>query len=118
MAKAQLTTPQGIKVNIEGTPEEITALLRQLEAKNNGRAPEQVGPTKIKRGKTQLVDLIASLVDGGFFKSKRNLGDVKNALAELGHHYPLTTLSGVMLRQVRKRNIRRIREDKRWVYVQ
>jgi hypothetical protein len=41
---------------------------------------------------------------------------VKAALEEMGHHYPVTTLSGAMLRQVRKHNLRRVKQDKRWVY--
>jgi len=65
-----------------------------------------------------LVDLIASLVDGGFFKKPRDLASIRTALAEMGHHYPVTTLSPIMLRLVRKRNLRRIKEQKRWVYVQ
>lgn len=118
MAKAQITTPQGVKINIEGSPDEITAVIRDLDARDDGQAAKQVRSTKAKRGKVQLVDLIASLVDGGFFKKPRNLADVKTALAEMGHHYPVTTLSGVMLGEVRKRNMRRIREQKRWAYVQ
>jgi hypothetical protein len=63
-----------------------------------------------------LVDLITNLIDGGFFKKPKDLAAVKGALEELGHHYPVTTLSGAMLRQVRKRNLRRLKQDKRWLY--
>src|SRR3989338_9856506 len=109
MAKAQITTPQGIQVKIEGTPAEITAVLRDLEAK--GSTPAAFGSRrnkKAKPGRVLLVDLLGSLIDGGFFKQPKDLASIKNALAEMGHHYPLTTLSGVMIKQVRKRNIRRI----------
>ena len=119
MAKAQIITSQGIKVNIEGTPAEITAVVHDLERK---RAAQQGLPAgrrrKAKPGRASLIDLVESLIDGGFFKKPRDLGGIKGALAEMGHHYPLTTLSPAMLRQVRKRNIRRIREKKRWLYVQ
>jgi hypothetical protein len=64
------------------------------------------------------VDLIDSLIDGGFFKKPRDLAAIKAALAEMGHHYPQTTLSPAMLRKVRKRSVRRVREQKRWMYVQ
>lgn len=117
MAKAQITTAQGIHIKIEGSPEEITAIVKQLEAKATKEAPAGRGKTKAKQGRVLLVDLIGSLIDGGFFKKPRDLASVRTSLAEMGHHYPITTLSGAMLRQVRKRNIRRIREQKRWLYV-
>jgi hypothetical protein len=118
MAKAQITTPQGVKINVVGTPAEISAVIRDLEIKETDGTDKKTQPDKPKRGKIQLVDLIASLCDDGFFKNPRDLSGIKSALAEMGHHYPVTTLSGAMLKQVRKRNIRRIREEKRWVYVQ
>lgn len=117
MAKAQIITPQGLHVNIEGTPAEITALVHDLERKHANEGPATPRRRKIRAGRTSLVDLVESLVDGGFFKKPRDLGSIKGALAEMGHHYPLTTLSPAMLRQVRKKNIRRIREQKHWLYV-
>ena len=117
MAKAQITTPQGLHVKIEGTPAEITAVVHDLEQKNASKGSTTPRRRKIRAGRTSLVDLIESLVDGGFFKKPRDLGSIKGTLAEMGHHYPLTTLSPAMLRQVRKKNIRRIREQKRWLYV-
>jgi hypothetical protein len=117
MAKAQITTPQGLTVKIDGTPAEITAVVQDLESKTADRAPA-ARKRKGKTGRASLVDLIESLVDGGFFKKQRDLGSIKGALAEMGHHYPLTTLSPTMLRQVRKKHVRRIREQKRWLYVQ
>jgi hypothetical protein len=60
---------------------------------------------------------LANLIDGGFFRKKpKDLSSVRTALEELGHHYPLTTLSGAMLRQVRRRNLRRLKQDKKWMY--
>ena len=115
MAKAQIKTREGITINIEGTPKEISALVEDLKKKI-----AEAGPTR-QRGKTTsgrvfLVDLIATLKDGGFFKKPRDLASVKSALAEIGHRYPVTTLSPVMLRQVRRKNLRRIREKGRWLY--
>ena len=115
MAKAKITTPEGIKINIDGTPKEIAAIVEDLK----GKAAE-AGPTrrraKAKSGRVLLGDLLASLKDGGFFKKPRDLASVKSTLEEMGHHYPVTTLSPIMLRQVRSRNLRRIREKGRWLY--
>lgn len=118
MAKAQITTSQGMKVNIEGTPAEITAVVHDLERKRAAQGSQSALHRKTRPGRVLLVDLIASLVDGGFFKKPRDLASIRTALAEMGHHYPVTTLSPIMLRLVRKRSLRRIKEQKRWVYVQ
>ena len=117
MAKAQIITPEGIEVRIEGTPKEITAVVQDLEKKASEQVPAR-RRRKGKPGRVLLVDLIASLLDGGFFKRPRDLAGIKAALEEMGHHYPITTLSPVMLRQVRKRKLRRLRDKKRWVYMQ
>jgi hypothetical protein len=117
MAKATIRTPQGLQVRIEGTPAEITALVKDLERQSGGPTAAS-GRRKAKPGRVLLVDLVGSLGDGGFFKKPRNLASIKAALAEMGHHYPVTTLSGVMLRKVRSKEIRRIREEKHWLYVQ
>ena len=117
MAKATIKTPQGLQVKVEGTPAEITALVKDLERQSGSQIP---APRRrnAKPGRVLLVDLIGSLRDGGFFKKPRDLASIKAALAEMGHHYPVTTLSPVMLRKVRSKEIRRIREQKRWLYVQ
>jgi len=113
MAKAQITTPEGFKINIEGTPKEISAVVEDLKDKPKGAEPTR---RRVKSGRVLSGDLIASLKDGGFFKKPKELASVKSALEEMGHHYPVTTLSPVMLRQVRRRNLRRIREKGRWLY--
>ena len=115
MAKARIKTPEGIAVEVEGTPAEISKVVRELREKL------ATGPALRSRergggGRILLVNLVASLVDSGFFKKPRSLGDIKNALEEMGHRYPVTTLSPAMLRQVRRRTLRRIREKKLWLY--
>lgn len=115
MAKAHITTPEGAKITIDGTPTEIVAVIKDLKAKATKGEPVPRG-ARTRSGRVLLVDLLASLKDGGFFKKPRDLASVKSALEEMGHHYPVTTLSPVMLRQVRHRNLRRIREKGRWMY--
>ncbi len=120
MAKAHITTPQGIQVKIEGTPAEITAVLRDLESKGTASvlSGSRRDRKKSRPGRVLLVDLLSSMIDGGFFKKPKDLASIKSSLAEMGHHYPVTTLSPVMLRLVRRRALRRVRGDqKRWVYV-
>lgn len=115
MAKATVTTPDGMTVKIDGSPDEIAALLRRIKAQ--APLPTARAPKKRAGARPSLIDLIESLVDGAYFKTPRGLADVKAALAEMGHHYPITTLSGAMLRQVRRGSLRRLKKDKRWVYI-
>lgn len=117
MAKARIKTPDGIAVEVEGTPTEITKVVQELRGKL-ATGPVSRGGERGRGGRVLLVDLVASLIDSGFFKKPRSLADIKRALEEIGHHYPVTTLSAAMLRQVRRRSLRRVREKKLWFYTQ
>ena len=116
MVKAHITTSEGIDIKIEGTTKEISAIVDALKKQSadsgTGRRHGKVN----KSGRVLLVDLIGSLRDGGFFKKPKDLASIKGALEEMGHHYPVTTLSPVMLKLVRRRNLRRLREKGRWQY--
>jgi hypothetical protein len=115
MAKAHITTPEGIRITIDGTSKEIAAVIDDIKEKAADVRSGRARPNR-KSGRVLLGDLLASLKDGGFFKKPRDLASVKSALEEMGHHYPVTTLSPVMLRKVRRRDLRRIREKGRWLY--
>jgi len=114
MAKASIRTGSGVIIQVEGTPAEIAAVVRDVKRQEQQEAARRAATGKT--GRVRLVDLIDSLVDGGFFKKLQDLPAIKLALEEMGHHYPLTTLSGAMLTQVRKRKLRRLRKDNRWMY--
>ncbi len=121
MAKAEYTTSNGSKVILEGTPREVADLLKQLNStsfasQSAAPAKREKAPKKSGGSKTTPTNLIATLVDGGFFGKPKDLASVKVALEESGHYYPITTLSPAMLRFVRKRQLRRIKEKNRWLY--
>jgi hypothetical protein len=44
------------------------------------------------------------LKSANFFKTPKGLGEIRKKFADMGHHYPLTTLSGAMQTQAKKRN--------------
>ena len=114
MAKAQIRTPEGLTIKVDGTPKEIAEVVQDLK-KAQRRSGGSTG-SSTAAGSGKLPDLIASLIDGGFFKTPKDLAAIKLALEEMGHHYPVTTLSPTMLRQVRKRRMRRLKKADRWVY--
>ena len=123
MAKANIITKQGTKITVEGDAREVATIIGQLEGDSlapKHRQPKaratSSSPSTKKAHKTTPVNLVCSLIDGGFFRKPKDLGAVKTALEELGHFYPVTTLSPALLRLVRKRQLRRIKEKKRWLY--
>ncbi len=118
MAKARITKPSGTTVVIEGSPDEVAELVKRIEGGNNlARAQEQSDVrSKPKKGKSTLADYIADLIETGFFKQPKDLSAVQKGLAEMGHVYPVTTLSPALLRRVRGRELRRLKQDGRWYY--
>lgn len=120
MAKAQIITKTGTKITIEGDPQEVAAIVRQVQGMGPGLAGRpRAAPGAARRAARQRAtptNLIVSLIDGGFFRKPKDLAAVRGALAEMGHHHPVTTLSPVLLRLVRKRQLRRMKEKNRWLY--
>jgi hypothetical protein len=117
MAKAHIKRPDGTSIVIEGSPQEVAALVSKIEGDSPGKRKTLTSPAKrSNRVKASLSDLLISLIDGGFFKKPKDLAAVKTALAELGHVYPVTTISPALLRLVQRRYLRRIKQDKRWFY--
>jgi hypothetical protein len=118
MPTASITLPSGAKVVIEGSQAEVAELI----AKFQGGSPSEVkGPERSSlRGATTRAGpmrLIVDLMDADFFKSPQELGAVRMALEAQGHFYPVTSLSPLMLRLVRGKQLRRIKTHKRWTYV-
>lgn len=118
MAKAHISIKDGAKVTIEGTSEEVAALLARFEAATSTRPKHEARSlTRKATARVGPVSLLSELIDGGFFKKPKKLSAIKLSLEEQGHFYPVTTLSPVLLRLVRKRQLRRIKDNKRWLYV-
>lgn len=119
MAKAQITTPSGIRIKIEGTAAEIRAVLEDLEhgQTKGGRAARTSPEAKARVVRVTLGGLLESLREEGFFKEPRDLNSIRLELDSKGHLWPVTTLSGAVLAQVRKRNLRRLQQNGRWSYV-
>ena len=122
MAKAHIVTVNGGTVNLEGTPAEIVALLKDLKIQAH---PATGSPAKTansrtpkKKARTTINDLLDELIGEQFFKKPKGLGDLKKQLANLGHHYPLTSLSGPLQGYVKKRKLRRFMDDGKYVYAQ
>ena len=121
MAKAHIKTADGAQIVIEGSPEEVAIIVAKIqgvvdEPRERGRkAPRAKEPTP-KRKKATISELVLGLKADGFFDNPRRLGDVTQTLEERGFMYPVTTLSGVMLSLVQKKELTRKKVDGVWVY--
>lgn len=128
MARAILKLRDGTIVTIEGTPDEVARLLELVSADGSATTPSlrpQRGASPVVRERSRTsrprangpVEYIRSLIADGFFADKRALGDVRTALEARGHIYPVTSLSPALVRLVRSGEVRRIKENAHWRYV-
>jgi hypothetical protein len=115
MVKAVMTTRDGATVTIEGSQDEVAALLARFGEKRGVGEARSKG--SLAKSKPTPMGLISELIVEGFFREPKELGAVGLALKERGHFYPVTTLSTLMLRLVRRKELRRIKDKKRWTYV-
>lgn len=126
MAKANLVLPDGTKVTIDGTADEVAMLLERFSTtrssssinrnrKSRSVTRNQGSETKAKQGGP--TDCIRDLIEEGYFKTKREIGDVRDKLEEHAHIYPVTSISGPLYRLVKNKELRRIKEDGAWKYV-
>jgi hypothetical protein len=120
--KATIKSGSGALITIEGTQEEILRLISDYEKANS--LPSQrkktipaaatANPEHEKREGAS--GLLIEMRESGFFDKPKTLADMEEMLEEKGFLYPTTTLSGVVLRLVKKKELRRKKADGRWVY--
>ncbi len=114
MAKANIDLPDGTKIVIEGSVDEVAKIVSLVQGTID-QPSQRVSPTKkTKRG---AKDYIRDLKREDFFKQKRSLSEVQKALEARGHIYAVTSLSGLMLELVRSNELGRMKEDRMWMYV-
>lgn len=121
MPKATIKSKAGAIITIEGSASEVANMLGTIErAATIGHAKEAVSRSKRAakedKKRSSASDLIIGLREEGFFEKPKSLGDISKALEEKGFLYPVTTLSGVVLGLVQKRNLRRKKTSGKWTY--
>ena|SRR6266851_7630603 len=134
MPKANVVLADGTKVTIDGTTDEVAAVLERISRSaphpgtdgtpNGGRRGRRTssakGPRQATSAKSKAkgpADYIRDLVGGDFFNTKRGLRDVQQKLEEGAHIYEVTTISPALFRLVRTKELRRIKEEGTWKYV-
>jgi hypothetical protein len=81
---------------------------RKVREESPGRSASKAGPKAH----------IEELIEDGFFKKPKPISEVKTALENLGHHIPLTSLSGPLQKLCQQKQLRRQRlaESKSYAY--
>ncbi len=121
MAKATIKSKTGAVITVEGDESEVSAILATYERTSVvDQAKRAIARTKTAKSSEKkrdgAGDLIVELREGGFFDKPKALGDIAHALEERGYLYPVTSLSGVVLGLVKKRELRRKKHEGKWVY--
>lgn len=120
MVNANITFPDGTKMEVEGTVEDIIAIKNEFNKKN---IPKQESNTLVQKknigikaskgpmGRTRI------LIEEDFFGTKKTITDILKKLEEKGFYYNAQALSPTLVRLVRKGELRRIKEEGQWRYV-
>ena len=117
MPKADVTFPDGTKVTIQGSEAQVAEIVNRISpVSGKGRRPTQKSSGRTTRpGPSAHIQV---LVDEGYFKKKRSIGDIQTALEERGYIYSTPSLSPTLIRLIRKRGpLRRIKEADGYKYV-
>ena len=125
MAKATVTREDGTKITVEGTPEDVAALIdllgspapRASLSKRRHLSARPKAATRARARGSGPTDLIRLLTAEGFFKTKKRLVDVQKKLEESGHIYAQDSLGRPLQRLVQQKELRRLKEDGVWKYV-
>jgi len=117
MVKGEIKTKDGTHIIIEGSEEEVKRILGVISSRNDYQKKEKQEKKREKNEKMSIADMLHELKEEGFFNKPRGLIEIKNALSEKGAIYEITTLSTQLIRQVRKRRLGRIKQEKKWKYV-
>lgn len=121
MAKARIKSKSGAVITVEGTDSEVSNILAAYERTSVvGQAKEAIARSragkKTEKKREGAAEIIVALREAGFFDKPKGLGEIAAALEEKGYLYPTTTLSGVVLGLVKKKEMRRKKNEGRWVY--
>ena len=119
MAKANFTFPDGTKMVFDGTPEEVSKFMDAYKTTKESKTKEsKTKESKTKESKTDgPTGRIRQLINDGFFVEKRNINDILEKLEERGFIYKQTGISSQLTKLTKNREIRRIKEDGKWYYV-
>lgn len=117
MARATIETKDGTKIQIEGDVGEVAKIMSLY--KENDYISENKNFRKFikKTSSPSISDMILELAEEKHLDKPKGLAEIKTLLEEQGHFIPMTTLSARVLGLIKRKELRRIKEDGKWKYV-
>jgi hypothetical protein len=121
VAKATIKSKSGAVITVEGSEREVSSILSAYERTSVvDQAKRAIARTKTakrtEKKREGASDIIVELRESGFFEKPKALSEIAHALEEKGYLYAVTSLSGIVLGLVKKRELRRKKHEGRWVY--
>ena len=119
MAKANIETRQGTKITVEGSSEEVAAILSSVERResphhsNSSTNAEQ----KLPESSGSLKSVILQFREDGVFNTPQKVADITRALEQKAQFYSSTSVSTALIRLVQNGHMGRIKIGGDWAYV-
>lgn len=102
---------------LEKQDKKITNIEKMLTKKNIS-PNSKTDTVKSKTTKyTGLAGALVDLIDESFFNTPKNLQEIFDQLKANAVFYPKTNYPDALLRLVKHKKLRRLKENKKWVYV-
>ena len=119
MAKANIQTPNGTKIVIDGNEDEIAKIINAVSQARDYTSDVPIKSIKKSKMKSKLglTDSIRELKEEGFFNQPKDLIQIKNELASKALYYPMTSIQSTLTRLIRSKELGRMKQDSKWVYV-
>ena len=121
MAKATITLSSGTKIVVEGDPDEIKDVVNRLEKSPSAKGQDTPKTKKItskKKVEGSIKGYIQELRDADYFKKPKLVVEVKKALEIEGHFLVIPAVSTTLIRLVKSREMRRLKDNGKWKYVE
>jgi hypothetical protein len=132
MVKAHITTKDGTTINLDGTADEVAALVAKFGLMSKTAATADAAPqpaaakpatvkAKAKSGgksrKAGVQAIVTEMVGDGYFKQPKLLGAVRTELEQGAHFYTRPAVGKALERAMRSKQLRRIKQGGKWAYV-
>jgi len=122
MPKAEINLPDGTKIVIDGSVDDIIRVQQAFSNKSSTPQPTRGKDAshnipKKRTSKIGPLGRIRILVGENFFNEKRNLEEVRKILEERAIFYKTSDITPSLIRLVKKGELRRLKEDGQWRYV-